>query len=48
MCLSFLNRSLSFSPKEQVTLKPREQLFIKIEPSFIDEISGLAIAKMLD
>ena len=29
-------------------MKPREQWFIKIEAPFIDEISGLAIVKMLD
>ena len=34
--------------KEQIILKPKEQQFIKIEASFTDEISGLAIVKMLD
>ena len=29
-------------------MKPREQRFIKIEASFIDEISDLVIAKMLN
>ena len=29
-------------------MKPKEQQFIKIEASFVDEISGLAIVKMLD
>ena len=29
-------------------LKPREQSFIKIEGHFMDEISRLVIAKMLD
>ena len=47
-CFSFLNRSISFFPKEQVLLKPREQRFIKIEAPFIDEISGLVIVKVLD
>ena len=47
-CFCFLNRSISFFPKEQVILKPREQWFIKIEAPFIDEILGLAIVKMLD
>ena len=45
---SFLNRSIPFIPKEQVILKAREQIFIKIEAPFIDQISGLAIIKMLD
>ena len=47
-CFSFLNRSIPFFPKEQIILKPKEQQFIKIEAPFIDEISGLAIVKMLD
>ena len=47
-CFSFLNRSIHFFPKEQVILKPREQQFIKIEVPFVDEISGLAIVKILD
>ena len=44
----FLNRSIPFFSKEQVVLKPKEKKFIKIEALFVDEISGLAIIKMLD
>ena len=44
----FLNRSLPFFSKEQVVLKPKEMKFIKIEATFVDEISGLAIVEMLD
>ena len=44
----FLNRSLPFFSKEQVVVKPKERKFIKIEAPFADEISGLAIVKMLD
>ena len=29
-------------------VKPKERKFIKIEAPFVDEISGLAIVKMLD
>ena len=29
-------------------LKPNEQKFIKVKAPFIDEISGLAVVKMLD
>ena len=47
-CFSFLNRSIQFFPKEQVVLKSKEQRFIKIEAPFVDELSGLAILKMLD
>ena len=39
---------IPFFPKEQIVLKPKEQRFIKIEASFTDEISRLAIIKMLD
>ena len=47
-CFSFLNRSVPFFSKEQVILKLGEESFIKIEAPFIDEISGLVMAKMLD
>ena len=43
----FLNRSIPFFSKEQVVVKPKEKKFIKIETPFVDEISGLAIVKML-
>ena len=41
----FPNRSI---PKEHVILKPKEKKVTKIEAPFIDEISGLAIVKILD
>ena len=44
----FLNRYLPIFPKERVVLKPKEQKLIKVEAPFIDEISGLAIIKILD
>ena len=44
----FLNRSLPFFLKEQAVLKPKERKFIQIEAPFVDDISGLAIVKMLD
>ena len=44
----FLNRSIPFFSKEQVILKPKERKFIKTEAPFVDEISDLAIEKMLD
>ena len=47
-CFSLLNRSIPFLPKEQVILKPKEQKLIKTEAPFVDEISGLAIIKILD
>ena len=47
-CFSFLNRSLSIFPKEKVIMKPGEQKIVKIEAPFTDEISSLAIIKLLD
>ena len=47
-CFSFLNRSLPIFPKEKVIMKPGEQKIVKIEAAFTDEISSLAIIKLLD
>ena len=47
-CFSLLSGLIPFFPNDQVILKSREQWFIKIETSFVDEILGLAIVKMLD
>ena len=47
-CFSFLNRSLPIFQKEKVIRKPGEQKIIKIEAPFTDEISILAIIKLLD
>ena len=47
-CFKFLNRSLPFFPEDCMILKPKEQKLIKLKAPFIDEISGLAIVKILD
>ena len=47
-CVNFLNRSIPFSPKEKVSVKPKEQRIITLEAPFVEEISGMAITKMLD
>ena len=47
-CVSFLNRSLPFFPKERVSVKPKEQRLIVLKAPFMEEISGMAITKMLD
>ena len=47
-CINFLNRLIPFFSKVEVLLKPKEQRFIKIDIPFIDEISGLAMNKLLD
>ena len=45
---NLLNRSIPIFPKEETVLKPKEQRLIKIKARFLDEISGLAIIKLLD
>ena len=47
-CFSFLNRSVPIFPKERIILKPKEHKLMKIDAPFSDEISGLAIIKLLD
>ena len=47
-CFKFLNRSLLIYPKKEVILKPNEQKLVKVKAPFADEISGLAIIKILD
>ena len=46
--VNFLNRSMPFFPKGRVSVKPKEQRLIILEAPFVEEISGMAIAKMLD
>ena len=46
-CIGSLNRSILLFPKEKIVLKPKEQKLIKVEAPFIDEISCLAIVKIL-
>ena len=47
-CFKFLNRSAPIFQENCTILKPTEQKLIKVKAPFIDEISGLAIVKMLD
>ena len=47
-CLSFLNRSIPFFPREKVEVKPKEQKLIILEAPIVEEISEMAITKMLD
>ena len=44
----FLNRSVPIYPEKEMILKPDEQKLVKIRAPFVDEISGLAIIKILD
>ena len=47
-CFKFLNRSVPIYPEKEVILKPNEQKLVKVKAPFIDEISGMAIIKILD
>ena len=44
-CVSFLNRSISFFPRERVSVKPKEQKSVVLEAPFVEEISGMAMTK---
>ena len=43
-----MNRSIPIFPKEKVVIKPGEHKLVRIEAPFTDEISSLAIVKLLD
>ena len=47
-CVSFLNRSIPFFPKEKVSVNPKEQRIMVLEAPFVEEISEMVITKMLD
>ena len=47
-CFRFLSRSRSIFPREQVVVKPGEKKLIPIEAPFVEEISGMAIVKIID
>ena len=47
-CFRFLSRSVPIFPREQVVVKPGEKKLIPIETPFVEEISGMAIVKIID
>ena len=47
-CFIFLNRSVPIYPENEIVLKPNEQKLVKVKAPFANEISGLAIIKILD
>ena len=47
-CFRFLSRSIPIFPREQVVVKPREKKLIPIKTPFVEEISGMAIVKIID
>ena len=44
----FLNRSVPIYPEKELILKPEEQKLVKVRALFVDDISGLAIIKLID
>ena len=44
----FLSRSIPIFPREQVVIKPGEKKLIPIESPFVEEISRMAIIKIID
>ena len=47
-CFRFLSRSIPIFPREQVVVKPGEEKLIPIESPFVEELSGMAIVKIID
>ena len=47
-CFSFLNSSIPFFPKEKTEIPPKVQKMVVIEAPFVEELSGMAIVKVLD
>ena len=47
-CFRFLSRSIPIFPREQVVIKPGQKKLIPIESLFVEEISGMAIVKIID
>ena len=46
-CFRFQSRSIPIFPREQVVVKLGEKKLIPIEVPFLEEISGMAIAKIV-
>ena len=47
-CFRFLSRPIHIFLREQVVIKPGEKKLIPIETLFVEEISGMAIGKIID
>ena len=43
-----MNRSVPIYPEKELILKPNEQKIVKVRAPFVDDISGLAIIKIID
>ena len=47
-CFSFLSRSIPFFPVMKVEVAPASQKMVMVEAPFIEELSGMAMVKILD
>ena len=47
-CFSFLSRSIPFFPVTAVEIVPKTERMVVIEALFVEELSGMAIVKILD
>ena len=47
-CFSFLSRSIPFFPVMTVEIAPKLQKMVVVEAPFIEELSGIAMVKILD
>ena len=47
-CFSFLSRSIPFFPMKAVEIVPKSQKMVIIEAPFIEELSGMALVRILD
>ena len=47
-CFSFLSRSIPFFPVMTVEIMPKSQKMVIIEAPFIEDLSGMAMVKILD
>ena len=47
-CFKFLNRSVPIYPENEIILKINEQNLVRVKAPFADEISGMAIIRILD
>ena len=47
-CFSFLSRSIPFFPVTAVEIAPKTQKMVVVEAPFVEELSGMAIIKILD
>ena len=47
-CFSFLSRSIPFFPVKTVEIMPKTQKMVIIEAPFVEELSGMAMVKILD